>query len=241
MLVDFVAFSGEVEMLQAHLKHMNADLTIIYEADKSFTGLPKPLTDVNSFINDKVLYLPIKGGTDPNPWVNEYAQRTEAFEYLLSLDIPGDAVATLCDVDEFMNVDVVQNYSDVTVWNMRKYQMSAKWFQKVEMSSMSGSLNSLFGRSFPEIIRSRSVLPNVNGGWHFSSFLTLDDLQKKWRNFSHQELVRENMDGWVSDCWVNGWAVEDGVPMNEVDDLSDIPAAVLDGPEFWFRGRPDVA
>jgi hypothetical protein len=64
-----------------------------------------------------------------------------------------------------------------------------------------------------------------------------EKLKAKWSGFSHQELVRPNMDDWVSECWHQGKAVENGIPMLEQEDFSDIPEAVLEGPAYWLRGR----
>ena len=238
MLVDLVSFSGESEMLKARVKHMRADLTVVYESDKSFTGLPKQRVGIGSLLNESAIYVPITGGTDPDPWVNEYAYRREAFDYLKRIGIPDDAIVTVCDVDEF--IDTTKLTDQLSVWMMSKFQMSARWFQQNEWASISGAWGYMKDSDVIGMIQNRGSLPNIVGGWHLSSFLTLEDLQAKWRNFSHQELVRENMNDWVADCWVNGKAVENGTPMTERD-LLGVPVAILDGPEFWFRGRPDVA
>ena len=235
MLVDFVCYSGEAEMLQARLEHMNADLTIVYESTKSFTGLEKTVSDLSGL--DNVLHLVVRGGNDADPWVNEYAFRRTAFKYLLDLELPDDAILAVCDVDEFLNFDLIR--PELSVWSMFKYQMSARWFQQVEWASLSGELKHFRGKDIIDLIKTRQTMPFINGGWHLSSFLTLEDLQQKWRNFSHQELVRENMDEWVEHCWLTGKAVENGVSMIQMDNLDNIPAALLDGPEFWFRVRND--
>lgn len=232
MLVDFVCYSGESEMLQARLEHMNADLTIVYESTKSFTGLDKPISDLMGLEN--VLHYVISGGIDADPWQNEYAFRREAFTYLHSLGLPDDAVVAVCDVDEFLDLRLLRD--DLCVWNVNKFQMSGRWFQKKEWASLSGQLRYFKDKDIVDLIKTRHTLSVIEGGWHFSSFLSLEDLQTKWRNFSHQELVRENMDEWVEHCWFEGKAVEDGAPLIE-QDVSGLPAAILDGPQFWFRGR----
>ena len=222
-------------MLQARLDHMDADLTVVYESTRSFTGLEKPVSDLSGLEN--VLHYVVEGGVDPDPWANEYAYRRDAFAYLLGLDLPDDAIVAVCDVDEFLNLDLLR--PELSVWSMTKYQMSARWFQQVEWASLSGALGHFRGKDVIDLIRTREHLPVIVGGWHLSSFLTLEDLQAKWRNFSHQELVRPNMDEWVESCWLEGKAVENGIPMTQLADVGDIPGAVLDGPAFWFRGRDD--
>lgn len=235
MLVDFVSYSGEAEMLQARMQHMAADLTVVYESTRSFTGLDKMVSDLSGV--EDLLHFVVEGGTSVDPWENEHAYRREAFDYLLGLGLPDDAVVAVCDVDEFLDLGLLTG--ELSVWKMTKYQMSARWFQHVEFASVSGALEQLRGADVVDLIREREALPVVEAGWHFSSFFTLEDLQTKWRNFSHQELVRENMNDWVEKCWLEGLAVENGNPMTQLADVPDIPAAVLDGPAFWFRGRDD--
>jgi hypothetical protein len=222
-------------MLQARLQHMNADLTVVYESTRSFTGLDKSVSDLSGLEN--VLHYVVQGGTDADPWANEYAYRRAAFDYLFTLDLPDDAIVAVCDVDEFLDPKLLR--PELSVWSITKYQMSARWFQQVEWASLSGALQHFRGKDVVDLIRTREHLPVIVGGWHFSSFLSLADLQTKWRNFSHQELVRENMDAWVEHCWLEGKAVENGIPMTQLASVGDVPAAILDGPAFWFRGRDD--
>jgi hypothetical protein len=237
MLVDFVNFSGETEMLKARLQHNNADLTVVYEGDKSYTGHDKPLVGIGDLANDKVIYFPIAGEASPDAWANEYAQRRKAFQFLLSLDLPDDAIVIGSDVDEFPVVETLKATPELSVWNMTKFQMSARWFQQHEHTSISGEFRHLKDRDIVAIYWGRAMLNNINAGWHFSSFMTLEGLIEKWRNISHTELVRPNMDEWVTHCWVNGLAVENGQPMTELDSLDNLPKAILAGPEFWYRGR----
>lgn len=238
MLIDFVSYSGEIDMIKARLKHNRADLTIVYEGDKSYTGLDKPLVGIGDLVSDNVIYLPIKGETSPDPWANEYAQRRKAFDYLLSLDLPDDAIVGVFDADEFPDVELWRANKELSVWFMTKFQMSARWFQQKEHSSLSGELRHFRGKDIISLFWGRAGLNNINAGWHLSSFLTLDELVAKWRNFSHQELVRPDMTGWVTKCWIEGLAVENGNPMTELDNLDSVPEAILAGPEHWFRKRP---
>jgi hypothetical protein len=239
LLIDLVNFSGETDMLKARLKHNSADLTIVYEGDKSYTGLDKPLVGIGNLASNKVIYLPIVGETSPDPWANEYAQRRKAFEFLLSLDLPDDAILIVSDVDEFPDVDLLKSTPELSVWYMAKFQMSARWFQQYEHTSISGQLKHFKDRDIISLFWGRANLNNINAGWHLSSFLTLDELIAKWLNFSHQELVRPDMTGWVTKCWVEGLAVENGNPMSELESLESVPEAILAGPEYWFRGRND--
>jgi hypothetical protein len=230
-----VAYSGESEMLQARLEHMSADLTVVYESRRSFTGFDKDVSDLTGL--KAVLHYVSDGGVESDPWANEFLLRREAFDYLLGLGLPGDAIVAVCDVDEFPDLELLR--PELSVWNMSKFQMSARWFQKREQASQSGALKNFAGQDIVQIKQTRYRLPVIDGGWHFSSFFDLEGLLVKWRNTPHQECVRENMDDWVEKCWLEGRAVENGNLMTQLADLPDIPPAVLDGPEFWFRRRDD--
>jgi hypothetical protein len=53
-------------MLQARLEHMDADLTVVYESTRSFTGLEKTVSDLSGLEN--VVHYVVEGGVDPDPW-----------------------------------------------------------------------------------------------------------------------------------------------------------------------------
>ena len=175
MLVDLVAYSGESEMLQARLEHMSADLTVVYESRRSFTGFDKEVSDLTGLEN--VLHFVVDGGTHANPWANEFLLRREAFDYLLGLGLPGDAIVAVCDVDEFPNLELLR--PELSVWNMSKFQMSARWFQKPEHASQSGELKNFAGQDIVQIKQTRDRLPVIEGGWHLSSFFDLQGLLVK--------------------------------------------------------------
>ena len=238
LLVDVVMFAGERDMLQARMETLGADITVVVEGDKTFTGIPRAhgKPDLPRALSDRIVYVPVVMETSANPWDNEFAQRRAGFDLLDSLGVPDDAVVGLFDVDEIPDPVKIRETVAVSVWCMAKYQMSAQWFQQFELTGVSGLFADLRGRDVATVRQSRGGLPVVEYGWHLSSFMSLDDLLAKWAGFSHQELVRLDMPEWVAQCWREGRAVESGAWLTECGP-TDIPQAFLDGPKFWSRGR----
>lgn len=239
LLVEVVMYSGERDMLEARLKTLNTDLTIVVEGTKTFTGKPRTYgkPKLPKELASKIIYLPVDKQPSNDPWQNEYAQRQAGFVLLQALELSDDTVIGLFDVDEIPCPTRIREVTEINAWNMAKYQLSARWYQQHELTGISGLLGQLRDKDASQIRNSRGSLPVINAGWHLSSFMDEERLKAKWAGFSHQELVRNNMDDWVSECWREGKAVENGIPMLEQSDFGDIPQAVLEGPAFWLRGR----
>jgi len=236
LLVDVVTYSGERDLLQARLDILQPDICLVVESDAFFTGGSKRLTFQDNPV-EGVQFVPHVSPRFPNAWDNEFAQRRAGHNAVKLLEVPGDAVVGFFDVDEFPDPVVVRELSAVTAWRMAKYQMSLHWYQQDELTGVSGRWSDLVNQDIAAVRQQRVLLPSVDRGWHFSSFLTVEGLREKWAGFSHTELVRANMDDWVQHCWTNGLAVENGTPMFEVDD-PEVPGRMWDGPEYWARRRP---
>ncbi len=245
MLVDVVMFSGESELLEARLNHLDADLTVVVEGDHFFQGQEKGflfpgLEGRLKRFSDRIIYAPTKSQTSSDAWSNEYHLRNHGLEVLRSLDIPDDAIVGFFDTDEIPDPDLLRQVEPMVVWNMAKFQMSLYWFQQYELTGFSGRWSLLSAKDPAEWRRQRDLLPIMVGGYHFSSFGSLAATKAKWDGFSHTELKRPNMDAWVEDCRSNGWAIESGAELTETGGLeSDFPAFMLDGhgPWYWYRRR----
>ena len=239
MLVEVLMYGGERDLLEARMKTLDADLTVVVEGMETFTGQPKSYgrPELPKELDSKMEYLSLDIATNSNPWVNEFAQRRAGFTWLYDQDLPDDTIISLFDVDEIPDPVKIREPHSISAWNMAKYQLSARWYQQHELTGLSGLLGDLNGQDVADLRARRNTLPIIQGGWHLSSFMDEDRLKAKWAGFSHQELVRNNMGDWVSECWREGKAVENGVPMLEQDGFGDIPEAVLEGPSYWLRGR----
>jgi len=232
-------YAGERDLLEARMKTLEADLTIVVEGTKTFTGIPRTYgkPKLPKDLDSKIIYLPFDKQPGDNPWQNEYAQRRAGFVLLEALDLANDTIVGLFDVDEIPCPTRIREITEITAWNMAKYQLSARWYQQDELTGVSGLLGQLRGKDVSELRSRRGTLPVINAGWHLSSFMDEERLKAKWSGFSHQELVRPNMSEWVSECWHQGKAVENGSLLLEQENFGDIPEAILQGPSYWLRGR----
>lgn len=246
MLVDVVNYGGELELLLARLHHMQADETVVVESDHQFQGQFKGYTfeeqDVWSLVEQyRVTYLPVAFAGNSNAWENEHHQRRAAKAVLEQMDLPGDSIVGVFDVDEFPDVGLLRNTQQLSSWRMLKYQMSLYWPQQDEVTGFSGTWAELSKMDFQNLRGNRHSLNHLIGGNHFSSFGSLKDVLTKWTGFSHTELRRADMDLWVEHCWTHGKAIENGSPLVEVENLaSDLPEYMLAGygPDHWYRRRP---
>lgn len=235
MLVDVVLYSGERDMLLTREYILEPDITVVVESDHTFTNKRKGFRFQDKPVENMV-YVPYFSNMFSNPWDNEFALRRAAHKAVKQLDLPDDANVAFFDVDEIPDPVTVRELSEVTAWRMKKYQMSAYWYQQDELTGFSGPWGLLKDTDVAVQRQQRGLLPSVDEGWHLSSFLSLEATLEKWLSFSHTELVRSDMPAWVKHCWREGLAIESGSPMIELVE-SDVPEPVLDGPWYWTRRR----
>lgn len=229
-------------MLEGRLRSVEADRVFIVEGTHSFTNVEKGLileANQDRFKEwwGKIEYVPVQSFQQPNPWQNEYHQRSQLTDALKKAGLSDDDVVGIFDVDEWPDVSVMRNQDAPLAWRMSKFQMSFHWFQQVELTGVSAPWSTLKNNDIDRFRWSRSNLEAVDAGFHFSSFGLYDDLVLKMNSFSHQELQRGP--DWLSKCFNEGLAVENGIPMSEIDLLDSFPAWVLDGeaPYSWYRRR----
>jgi hypothetical protein len=241
MLVDVVLYGGELDLLRVRLDYLQADETIVVEGDRYFTNEWKGFSfrDVQDEFPG-VRYWPVTSREYSDPWRNEFHQRSDAHYLLQQLSLPDDAIVGLFDADEIPDRDLIRATPELSAWWMEKFQGSAFWYQQTELTGVSGAWRYLQGANLADVRRARNSLPALRGGFHLSSFGTLEETVSKWNGFSHQELNRPNMAEWVENCWVSGRAIENGIHMTEVDEMPErMPAYIRErrGPEHWYRRR----
>lgn len=248
MLIDVVNYGGERDLLLARLDYLQADRTIVVEGNRQFQGQHKGWSfieqDVWSQVEDyadRLIYYPIESSTDSNAWNNEWHQRNAGLIAVQGLGLPDDAIVGFFDVDEFPDRDLIRETPEVSTWHMAKYQMSLFWYQRHEVTGVSGKWADIRGRSPQDWRGARSTLTPIQGGFHFSSFGTVEETLAKWTGFSHTELKRADMEQWIENGWVHGKALESGDVLPERAELdSALPEYMLNGngPAHWYRRRP---
>ena len=239
MLVDVVLYAGERHLLDTRIKYLQPDITLVIQGTHSFTNQKKPIFALPK----DVIGVTIESHQYENPWDNEKALRHEGSQKLNDLGLPDDAIVGFFDVDEIPDAALIRETPHLVAWDMPKYQMSLSWFQPLGdregLSGVSGQWREVKNKNAQTLRSNRGLHSTVKSGWHLSSFMTLEELKTKWRNFSHQELVKDDMDAWIENCWINGIAVENGKLLVE-QPYTDLPKEFLGLPDFLKRTRPSV-
>lgn len=113
-VVDCFHFNDELDLLETRLRLLApvVDQFVIVEADRTFTGVPKPLGYAENRLRfegyaDKILPLVADLSADTsNPWDREDRQRQRMREFVEGLS--DDHVCLIGDVDEFPYPDTVR-------------------------------------------------------------------------------------------------------------------------------------
>jgi hypothetical protein len=239
MRVEGLTFGGELDLLEGRLNTVDSDLWVIVEADKTFTGTPKPYTLAENWerfapFHDRIKYVQVVM-PDLDPWGCDFWQRDQVGAVLETLNLAEDDLVGLFDVDEWPDRWV----ENLCAWNMPKYHMGLRWFHKMELTGVMGRWEHFRGQSVNSMRWSRNTLPIVEGGWHFTSMGDLEYLISKVRGFAHTELVSDHLDEQLAHCWTHGHDLADDW-FTQLDDLSTLPKWAQDGkfPKDWYRLRP---
>lgn len=245
MLVDVVLYGGENDLLRARLDHMDADLTVIVEGNRTFTNewrgwtFDKLWDDLGDY-QSRLVFQGVRSPEFVDPWANEAHQRKQAHDVLTDLNLPDDAVIALFDADEFPDPVFLRERPGVFGWLMAKYQMSLFWFQRKELTGVSAPWGWLRGRDLQEVRKARGLYETVEAGFHFSSFGDVQTLLDKWAGFAHTEFWRPDMSEWILHCWENGRAIENSEWLVEETALNPkFPDYMSNfrGPAHWYRRR----
>ena len=239
MKVEGLIFGGELDILEGRLNTVDADLWVIVEADKTFTGTHKPYFleeqwDRFADFHDRIHYVQVVM-PDLDAWGCDYWQRQQVGVALESLNLDDDDLVGLFDVDEWPD----RWAEDLSAWCMPKFHMALHWFHKMEMTGIMGKWSHFRGQDVNSLRWSRDSMQRVEGGWHFTSMGDLDYLIRKVRGFAHTELVTDDVDDRLAHCWTHGHDLA-GEWFTQFDDLSSMPAWVQQRkfPEDWYRLRP---
>ena len=78
---------------------------------------------------------------------------------------------------------------------MKKYLLSPQWLRdkRLEASKILFFTNGNILKKFKIFFKRKFLLPQIinNGGWHFSSVLSPEDIRQKLESFSHGEFCKE--------------------------------------------------
>jgi hypothetical protein len=205
MIVDAILYAGERECLDIRYNELKdvVDKFVIVEADRTFTGKPRPRERLPINMNRRGFHSTVGIRSDiEDPWQREAYQRNAMLHALKHVAQSDDDIILIGDADEIPSAEAVKRvaklaaggaqiafeqtlctyYANVQCVNMRWRGTQAIRYDKLKDVTPQGV------RDF------RNHAPFIkDGGWHFSS-LVLDDpvgrMTAKIQAFSHQEVNR---------------------------------------------------
>lgn len=250
MLIDAITFGGELDMLEARLNSVEADIHVIVEGELMYANQYKGyLLEENwerfKQFHKKIIYTPIKSLGYGNAWANDYHQRSQLTRIVKKLNLSDDDIVSVCDTDEFYEKTKIENIENVSAYDMPKYHMSLHWYHKNELTGFVGRYKDLHNCDLNNLRWQRQSLPKIQNGWHLTSMGTLDYLIKKVRGFAHQELIFDELDKELEHCWTYGHDLSrvSSDVFKEIElEEANYPQWILDkkAPEIWYRKRPNA-
>lgn len=206
-IIDIFPYNGELEVLKLKLHEMGpwVDHFVIYEAEETYSGRPKPifLPGQSAEIAD---YLPrithVVTSRTPDhavtAWAREYHQRDESVIALQGLCAPDDLVL-LTDTDEIVDGRSLQGFEgEFAVLKKAQHRYFFNYRRATATWRESGNLIALRARHLAGISYSvaRTLLPAAlgpnrveNAGWHFTSIGDAAAVARKLGSYAHEENV----------------------------------------------------
>ncbi len=202
-IFDLFPFNGEVELLRLKLEEMGpwVDRFVIVEAAETFTGrrktpyFPQQAAAFADFMG-KIVYVPVDRFPAhlTSPWAREFHQRDQAATGLKGLCAPTDLVI-LSDVDEVLRREAVENFHGLGAGACLKifryflncearYEKAVVKAAIVRADQLARNGSSYLRLGLARHARNQRV---ADAGWHFTSVLGPDELERKFQSFSHVE------------------------------------------------------
>lgn len=202
---DLFPFNGEFSMLELKLAAMSpwVDAFVVIEARQTFTGRPKPLyfperASAFAALGDRIIHHAVDDFPSHlnTAWAREFFQRDQGALALRGRCSPDDIVI-LSDVDEIIRSDAVERLTGPLPLTGAELE-TFKYFFNFQQLSDRPTVKTAFARArLLERIGSSYLrlgacqyckggrLPQA--GWHFTSIGPPEQLEDKFRSFSHVE------------------------------------------------------
>nr|WP_282187709.1 hypothetical protein [Azospirillum sp. TSO22-1] len=211
MIYDCFTFYNEFEVLDLRLRELAGvvDRFVLVEADTTHAGLPKPLffeerkAEFAPYL-DRITHIVVRDMPETtDSWVRENFQRNAIMRGLDGLK--PDDIVLISDVDEIPRRSVIASlpgngavvsglrmplfYFKYNYLNIAGNDCMVVWTVAVRGSHIAqitpqGARNARFALSQNPPANTR-VYPHA--GWHFSYIGDVEHVQRKLRNFAHQE------------------------------------------------------
>jgi hypothetical protein len=202
-IIDVSPFNGEFTLLEIKLNEMAAwvDTFVIYEARRTYTGLPKPLHFAEgrgrfAAFEDKIVHVVLDEAPPyaSEAWARELYQRASAAKALSGLAGPDDLVM-MTDTDEVLDGARTQAFEGLyACCGLRTFCwfLNLRLLEPVKQGAKSCLIRGRFalgaGTAYTRLglgALAGEILPET--GWHFTSVLTPEDLKIKLDSYSHED------------------------------------------------------
>ena len=210
-IYDCITFFNEnfITNLRFEILHKQVDYFIICESSYDHRGNKKKLNFklINNRFKNKIIYLilqePFK--MKNNEWQNQATQREYLFDGLKMAD--ADDYIMFSDPDEIPNPEVLKNFKLLKKYGVFLQKMYCYKFnlyndhespwegtricKKKNLKSIDYMRQEIkvknLNQPFWKLYKEKSIEIFENGGWHFNSLLTAEDISIKLKTFAHTE------------------------------------------------------
>ena len=242
-IFDCILFNQEHDMLECRLLEIGdiVDKVIIVESAMTFMGKPKAHgMDLDRFYKwrNKIHYEVYEPDTLLRSWAAECEQRNHLFTALKRFAPEDKDVVTVADCDEIWSPNDIETLK--SGWHgyvMKRLVMSAYWRLSDEHTMVAGPWGQRTGDA--QSMRSnRYILPQLHSGWHVSWMGGPEWAANKMRSFSHQELMVENPEAFMTNNYQIGRSIR-GEDLWEIDIDDSYPAYIRNmlAPDSWYLKR----
>lgn len=202
-IVDAFLFNNELDILEARLKSSSGivDDFLLVESNVSISGNPSPLyfkENVARFMrwSRKIRYFPYLSTSNVDPWEREKLQRNHILDGLQALNLSGDDIIIITDVDEIpdWNSKVLQGYIKAN-WDETPIVCLGMDFYYFYDYCRRGRWNkgkmikyrNLRGVTIESVRRRKCDFTLYPTGWHLSYFGGTKVVREKLKSFAHTE------------------------------------------------------
>ena len=201
---DCFLFCHELELLEVRLRtcYEHVDKFLLIEADHTHINNPKPLYFEENkqrydFAKDKIIHIKLHG-----PWIDEkpnrevsddyrgeYKMRQKLYDEARAYSEPDDIIM-LSDLDEFPSLESIEHLKkselkkplllkqDLYCYNIT-FPMYRKWNGTIAFRSKNKLMDAEKLRNY------RTIMDHFDGGWHFSYFMSPEQMIQKLQSFAH--------------------------------------------------------
>jgi len=210
MFIDTFLFNGDwITKLRLEYLYDFVDYFYIVESRYTFSGMKKETLFVETYSDwfepykKKIRIIVNEKSPLPNSWDEERSQR-DLITHVILADMEDQSFnLAVCDCDEIYDLsklpskeEMIANKIEVIYPQMDLYYYRFTHHVHVEPWTMPFIIHSDLLKSEPSLNKIRvnkqihdvAVIPRmIKSGWHFSFFLSVEDIQRKIRSFAHTE------------------------------------------------------